>query len=50
MSVAISVIYMNKIKKILSELVELEKELCDVNKPKLREVIQMIHEEFNLHD
>jgi hypothetical protein len=50
LSVAISVIYLKKIKKIINELTELEEELCDKNKLKLQKVIQMIREEFNLSD
>jgi hypothetical protein len=50
LSVAISVIYLRKIKKIINELTELEEELSGENKLKLKKVIQMIREEFNLKD
>jgi hypothetical protein len=50
LSVAISVIYQKKIKKIINELTEFEQELCIENKPKLRKVVEHIREEFNLKD
>jgi hypothetical protein len=50
LSVAISVIYQKKIKKIINELSKLEQELCIKNKTKLRKVVENIREEFNLKD
>jgi hypothetical protein len=46
MSTAVVVIFIQKIKKIINELVELEKELCTEDKPKLQEIIQKIREEI----
>ena len=46
MSVALIVIYRQKVEKILEELVELEKESCIEHKPKLQKIIQRIREEL----
>jgi hypothetical protein len=44
LSVAVVVIFRQKIKKIINDLEELEKKLCNEDKPKLREVIKGIRE------
>lgn len=46
MSVAAIVIYRQKIKQILEELVELEKEMCIEHKPKLQKINRRIREEL----
>ena len=46
MSVAAVVIYRQRVKKILEELVELEEELCVEHKPQLQKINQRIREEL----
>jgi len=46
MGAAAIFIYRQKVKRILEELVELEKELCIEHKPKLQKINQRIREEL----
>jgi hypothetical protein len=46
MSVAAIVIYRQRIKRILEELEELEKELCTEHKSQLRKITQRIRDEL----
>jgi hypothetical protein len=48
MSVAIAVLYRKKARKVVFELQKLEKELCNRNKEKIKEIIQMIRKEFDV--
>jgi len=48
MSVAVTVIFQKKAEKIISRLIELERELSDENKQKLQDIIRMIREDFDI--
>ena len=50
MSVGVSVIFQRKARKIISRLMEFEEGLSDEYKEEIQDIIQMIREEFDLHD
>ena len=50
MSVGVSVIFQRKAREIISRLVELEEGLSEEDKLKIRNIIQMIREEFDLRE